>query len=115
MQGQYYATITSNTIQANGQQLTFTRPAKVGGNASTQSLYCLPQPLTPTGASQLGLEGAYNLSEETAHDFVVAGSADVKEADTISYDGHTWTVLTTIHQKLQGVNVSLHCVATRNK
>lgn len=93
-----------------GETVTVTRPAPIGGNGKTQTLSCVPTPLTPDGARQMGLEGALDTADSMPHIFLFSGDADVRNNDKISYNGKRYNALMPTPTRLNGANAGLQVV-----
>lgn len=102
-------------IALRGEYVTVTRkPATQGGSISTQSLVCLPQPLSWVSASHLNIEGTDNLAEAMPHNFIFQYMADVQATlDFITYNGWYFRCLTAIPNRLGGVTQALEVLGVR--
>lgn len=102
-------------LKLHGEYVTVTRrAAATGGAPTTQTLRCLPEPLTAAQGNQLGVEGSLNLSDSNAYDFVFAGDADVRESvDTVTFQGQVWKVLNINPGRDAGTSFTIHLFCSR--
>lgn len=105
--------MTNRVKKRYGENLTVTRPGNVGQSDSTFSYYFIPVPLTTEQADTFGLEGAMNIAQSNAHNFITSADNDVREGDYITYNGETWEVISTLSNRLAGVSIDLNCLVNR--
>lgn len=105
----------TNAICQFGEWVTVNRRASTQGGAITsQRLRCMPQPVSWTNASQLGIEGIDNIAESMPVNFIFEYTADIDPVkDTIVWNGWNHRVLTVKPNRLHSTTLGKEALGIR--
>jgi hypothetical protein len=110
LHGAAHASTIKAEIQYAGVDLTVTTP----GVAGSWTVRFLPQLLAAESGDLANGQGAANLASGLPMNFICSGDTVIAFQDQIGpFDGHTWTVINTQCESMQGVFILRHVSAQR--